>query len=397
TSSAVDGGQLLDTNDDGRIDRIVLTITDNGIGDFDPKVGVIVDPVFLATPNTPPTILGVPTAVQDVTTTVPAALSDFTVADAEQGATSLSVTLSPKNGAILGLTDADSKLAGIQLVGTAQAINAALAGATFSASVPGAASIEISVSDGEMATPVTASYKLLATAADPDTDGIDSSQEDAIAGLSTTAGAAALQGDGNADGVRDSQQAHVTSSAFLKTPTAQSQPGNATPTFITLVADSKDGKTDTSDNNTASLSNVKQLDAPANLPSSLKMPLGLISFSANVGISGTSSGGITETFSLYVDSSLGVNGYWKQDSAGFWTNLAGQAFGGQVVQEGDKTRLDFKLTDGGAFDADHAVNGVIVDPGAAGFMPLSMVGYVQDPWISLVGYAPELPPSGYWF
>jgi len=41
-----DGGQLIDTNGDGKPDRIVLTITDNGPGDFDPRVGVISDPLF---------------------------------------------------------------------------------------------------------------------------------------------------------------------------------------------------------------------------------------------------------------------------------------------------------------------------------------------------------------
>ena len=37
-----------------------------------------------------------------------------------------------------------------------------------------------------------------------------------------------------------------------------------------------------------------------------------------------------------------------------------------MVEEGGKLRLDFKLTDGGEFDADGKVDGVITDPGAAG-------------------------------
>jgi hypothetical protein len=127
------------------------------------------------------------------------------------------------------------------------------------------------------------------------------------------------------------------------------------------------------------------------------MPLGLISFSATVGLSGVAGVGTTETFSLYVDSDLGVNGYWKQDSNKTWVNLASEVYGGQLVTEGGKTRLDFQITDGGQFDADHTVNGTIEDPGAAGFVPLSLVGYAPDAWISLVGYLPELPAGGFWF
>jgi len=132
---------------------------------------------------------------------------------------------------------------------------------------------------------------------------------------------------------------------------------------------------------------VRQLDAPANLPAEIKMPLGPIAFSATVGLSGVASVGVTETFSLYIDPALSVNGYWKQNTAGTWVNLASEAFGGQVVTEGGKTRLDFQLTDGGLFDADDKVDGTITDPGAAASMPLS-----------LVGYAPTLAEGTYfWF
>ncbi|MDP2679792.1 MAG: putative Ig domain-containing protein, partial [Rhodoferax sp.] len=52
----VDGGQLIDLNNDGKIDRIILTLTDNARGDLDPRVGIITDPVFLAKPNVAPSI-----------------------------------------------------------------------------------------------------------------------------------------------------------------------------------------------------------------------------------------------------------------------------------------------------------------------------------------------------
>ena len=202
--------------------------------------------------------------------------------------------------------------------------------------------------------------------------------ENTVPTLTPAAGGIALAGDGNGDGVADSQQSGVTSVPFLQTTSAQSNPGTAAPVFVTLVVDSQDGKSDST--NTATLTNVRQLDAPPDLPPEIKMPLGLIAFSANVGLStpspsGAPAVGVLETFSLYVDPSLEVNGYWKQNTAGTWVNLASAAFGGQIVTEGGKTRLDFQLTDGGEFDADGKVDGIITDPGAAASMPLSLVGY----------------------
>lgn len=48
-NGSVDGAALRDTNGDGLIDRIVITVTDGGIGDEDGKVnGMIVDPGMLA-------------------------------------------------------------------------------------------------------------------------------------------------------------------------------------------------------------------------------------------------------------------------------------------------------------------------------------------------------------
>ena len=247
-----------------------------------------------------------------------------------------------------------------------------------------------------MPVPPVASPTPPAPSTGPDTDGIPDALENTIPGLvSSTPGVAAVAGDGNGDGIKDSQQSQVTSVPFLHTTTAQSNPGTAPPVFVTLVAASKEGKVDATDSHSAgaSLSNVKQLDAPVDRPAESSMPLGLISFSATVGVSDVvdaSTGlptGVAETFSLYVDPTLGVNGYWKENTSGTWVNLASQAYGGGLVTEGGQTRLDFKLTDGGEFDSDHTINGTIVDPGAAGSMPLS-----------LVGYAPELAAgTHFWF
>ena len=57
-----------------------------------------------------------------------------------------------------------------------------------------------------------------------------------------------------------------------------------------------------------------------------------------------------------------------------------------MVQEGDKLRLDFKLVDGGEFDTNNMADGVITAQGGLAHMPLS-----------LVGYTPDMPVSGFWF
>ncbi len=111
--------------------------------------------------NDAPTYLGVPSSAQSVTVGVAAALANFTVSDPDGD--DLTVTLTAINGAVGGLTDADANAAGIQLTGTASAINTALAGATFTATNAGAASVGISVTDGQATT--TANYALQASAA----------------------------------------------------------------------------------------------------------------------------------------------------------------------------------------------------------------------------------------
>ncbi|WP_278453454.1 cadherin domain-containing protein [Stutzerimonas kunmingensis] len=114
--------------------------------------------------NYAPTLSGVPGTTQGVTAGSAAVLADFTVADQDSSQT-LTVTLTTTNGSIVGLTDADTAAAGIQLTGTAAAINTALETATFTAASAGAASIGISVTDGVVTRPTTATYNLIATSA----------------------------------------------------------------------------------------------------------------------------------------------------------------------------------------------------------------------------------------
>jgi hypothetical protein len=191
---------------------------------------------------------------------------------------------------------------------------------------------------------------------DDDNDNVDSSIEALVPSLGSVDGAT---GDGNGDGIADTLQAAVTSVVFHVTDHASQEPG-AEATYVTLVADSMDG-----DGGAASITHIEQLDAPDNLPAGLDLPLGLISFTANV-----ENVGETETFSLYVDGDLQINGYWKQAADGDWVNLASEEYGGAIISEAGRTRLDFQITDGGQFDDDGIANGIIVDPGAPGYMDI---------------------------
>jgi hypothetical protein len=175
-------------------------------------------------------------------------------------------------------------------------------------------------------------------------------------------------GDGNGDGMLDSLQSHVTSAGFLRTPTAISAPGNADIIAITLAVN-----TDSLIDSTTALTQVNQLDAPGLLPTHMNMPIGLLEFTATV-----EQHGASESFSLFLAASLGVNGYWKQDSKGFWANLASAPYHGSMVTENGMTRLNFTITDGGEFDDDGVRNGVIADPGAPAYMPVSLVGYIPS-------------------
>ena len=206
-----------------------------------------------------------------------------------------------------------------------------------------------------------------------DDDGIPAAIEDAVPGLPRPDGSPAVAGDGNGDGIKDSLQAEVASIAFVLSPTAQSNPGAALPTFTTLVASSQDGKVASGTSN-ARITSLQQLDAPTEQPEGMDMPIGLISFTVAL-----AEGVSSESFSLYLDPALGVNGYWKQDSSGTWVNLASAPYGGKTVMEGGRIRLDFEITDGGAFDADGKVDGVITDSGAPAFLALSIVGQVPEP------------------
>ncbi|MCW5238229.1 SwmB domain-containing protein [Verminephrobacter eiseniae] len=190
---------------------------------------------------------------------------------------------------------------------------------------------------------------------------------------------APMNGDGNGDGIADRVQAAVDSTTVVISPSGASNPADAPTTSVSLVVSSQDGKV--RPDGGARIVNLKQENAPAGLPSGLETPIGLLSFNVALAASGS-----RESFSLYLDPALGVNGYWAQDSRGNWVNLASEPYGGKMVTEGARLRLDFQIEDGGQFDKDGKVDGVIIGTGAAAYMPLS-----------IVGQAPSAEHYGFWF
>jgi hypothetical protein len=155
-------------------------------------------------------------------------------------------------------------------------------------------------------------------------------------------------GDGNGDGIADSRQVHVASLATI---------GSAAPALRYATIEVAPGLT---------LSGIGN-SAAGGLPRNAKMPLGQFDFSIG-GLAVGASVGVA----LYVDKSLGANGYYKQVGQD-WFNLA------TTSTVGGKTRIAFTLTDGGAYDADGIANGVIVDPGGVAVIAPRIVSAGGEP------------------
>jgi VCBS repeat-containing protein len=193
-----------------------------------------------------------------------------------------------------------------------------------------------------------------------DGNGVAQAVEAQVPGL----GAGGLTGDGNGDGIQDALQAGVVSAPF-----ARSDGGAAS--YTTLVVDSVAGRT--TEGSTARVVEFEQVLAPGDVPAWAQMPIGELGFTALV-----NAPGVRESFSLYVDANLGVNGYWTLNGDGVLVNLASAAYGGGMVLEGGKLRLDFQLTEGGEFDSGPAGDSSITNVGAAGHASLSLIGYTND-------------------
>ncbi|MCW5238012.1 Ig-like domain-containing protein [Verminephrobacter eiseniae] len=199
-------------------------------------------------------------------------------------------------------------------------------------------------------------------ALDSDHDNVPNAQENLAPGLLLPDGSAGRDGDGNGDGVMDSQQIAVGSTRDQ-----------------TLVAGSQDGKVIPGSD--ARINAMARSEAPDSLPKGMTMPIGLTQFGVHL-----AAGRYTESFSLYVDPATGATGYWVRDDTGTWVNLASEPYGGKMVNEGGRTRLDFQIQDGGPFDTDGLANGSIVVSGSAARMELS-----------IVGQSPHVESGSFWF
>ncbi|WP_162060884.1 DUF4347 domain-containing protein [Undibacterium sp. KW1] len=146
-------------------------------------------------------------------------------------------------------------------------------------------------------------------------------------------------GDGNGDGIPDQSQKNVSSLLWHNNTAANNH-------YVTLA-----------NNNFLSQTNVNTTVAPATLPAELSMQYGMITTQ----LTGLAAGQET-TMSLYTDAMGPVNGYWVQDKAGTWTNIATN-----IATVNGKLKVDFKITDGGIFDTDGKVDGKISLTGGLGF------------------------------
>ncbi|MCW5258497.1 hypothetical protein D5038_19755 [Verminephrobacter aporrectodeae subsp. tuberculatae] len=197
-----------------------------------------------------------------------------------------------------------------------------------------------------------------------DNDAASDAQENRAVGP-----AGAATGDGNADGIQDRMQTAVTSLSVTTSSHASSP--------ITLVVGSQEGKSISPALPASSAWSKKAL--PAQTPQTLEAPIALTRFQATLKTAGS-----REAFSLYVDPKIGANGYWVQDSTGTWVNLASAPYGGKMVNEGGRLRLDFSITDGGEFDTDGRADGVITASGAAA-------------QLSIIGQTSDVVRDGFWF
>ncbi|MCH8623115.1 choice-of-anchor U domain-containing protein, partial [Undibacterium sp. TS12] len=152
------------------------------------------------------------------------------------------------------------------------------------------------------------------------------------------------KGDGNGDGKADQAQKDVGSLPWNNGSLVNTH-------YATLSVESS-----------LALGKVTTTTSPGNLPSGLQLQYGLISSQVNgVGM------GKDVSLSLYTDKLGSVNGYWVQDRAGNWTNVASA-----ITELNGKLKVDFKITDGGMFDADGKVDGKISFSGGLGFNTSSL-------------------------
>jgi|GEM_PF-3250929 len=167
--------------------------------------------------------------------------------------------------------------------------------------------------------------------ADDDNDQVDSKIESSA----TPPTDDGLKGDGNGDGQLDAVQNNVTS-----------LPSTDNQTVVTLA--SEPGK---------EMAEVK-VKEPENKPEEVTFPHGVYEFKLK-----QISSGETVTMEVFVPYNESITGYWKQDSAGNWSNVATS-----LTRVGNKLKIEFSLTEGDRFDLDNDPT-TITDPGGPGATP----------------------------
>jgi ELWxxDGT repeat protein len=173
-----------------------------------------------------------------------------------------------------------------------------------------------------------------------------------IDGVSASVEAGAPNGgDGNNDGILDSEQAEVTS-----------LPNSADGSYVTLAA--PDG---TSLGGVAAISNPSPLDAPA-----VSFPIGHIDFTIN----GVAPGGVA-TVTIYLHAGATVDTYYKygptpDNSTPHWYEFLYDGTTGADIDNVSHT-ITLYFVDGHRGDNDLTANGQIVDPGSPACTPTQMV------------------------
>lgn len=333
----------------------VITVTANYIDGWGEHESVTSMPTTVVTAQpSAPVISGIPGVTQRLTAGEPITLNNLVVSDTNADSTNLVLTLYAQNGAFSILSNPGSLMPALQLTGSVTEINTTLKYLNFTSLSDGLASFQAQLVNPffNLSTLISVQFN---------------SATNSVPGI-TRSGGLPIAGDGNGDGIVDTTQSAVSSVVVSKSPNPDSTVSTDT-TFVTLVADSIAGKVGHPLLAQANIHGFVQADIPMEVPPTLIAPLGTFSFTAIVNASEK-----VTPFSFYLDNDLGINGYWMQSASGYWTNLALPVNGGGTTTEGGKLRLDFQIEDGGIFDSDGLANGIIVNTGVAGSLPLSLVG-----------------------
>ena len=224
-----------------------------------------------------------------------------------------------------------------------------------------------------------------------DWDGVDNSIEEQVPSGS------GVSGDGNGDGVADTEQTNVTSLPTNKN--VSDSTSNAAPVFLSIALPAGQTLTDatiTPVKDTSALTfqtqtlNAKGEKVVVDSPiTPAQAPFGLFSFklegiASSHDSSGKTVGGTSEV-KLYLDGNQNIDKYLKKTVSGNYETIPFKAdFDGKLK----KTVITLSLTDGDKFDLDGKVNGAIDDPGTP-ILKLTSVNSVAGGSLSIDGTAKQ--------